>query len=279
VDIVDAHGCTTSANGSIINPAKIEPQLGGRATICNGQVMTLDAGYEGSSYLWTSSFGFVASSQVIQTKIPGTYYLMVIDPFGCIGKDTFLLETSSTVLTAEFVEPTKNYVGETVVFSDISWPRPEIVQWILGSVDSVEVIGQTPFLKKVIYKYPGIYNVRMIASLGECRDTMDKVIKIFAPDDLDGYNNGKLAASSIEELLLYPNPNAGKFTATIELNKNLPVTITVHDVYGNILKQFIKEGSLKYEVGIELNHLAAGIYSLRATTEEDTRSVMFTIQY
>ena len=278
LDVLDAQGCAANANTTLVNPAKVLANLGNRATICSGQVMFLDAKNEGSSYLWTSSFGYLASTQVIQTKIPGTYYLTIVNPFGCIGKDTFLLETSSTALVAEFVEPTKNYVGEKIVLSEISWPRPESVEWYLGNSDTVTIIGTTKFLKTVVYNYPGIYKIRMVAKLGECRDTMEKIIKIYAPQDIDGYKNGKITKTGIESLGLYPNPNNGHFIASVSLYNETPVKFSIHDMYGTILKEIKKEGLSQYDVNFEFN-LSQGVYSLRATTVDDSKSIMFTIQY
>ncbi len=278
LDVLDAQGCAANANTTLVNPAKVLANLGNSATICSGQVMFLDAKNEGSSYLWTSSFGYLASTQVIQTKIPGTYYLTIVNPFGCIGKDTFLLETSSTALVAEFVEPTKNYVGEKIVLSEISWPRPESVEWYLGSSDSVTIIGTTKFLKTIVYNYPGIYKIRMVAKLGECRDTMEKIIKIYAPGDIDGYKNGKIAKTGIESLGLYPNPNNGHFIASVSLYNETPVKFSIHDMYGTMLKEIQKEGLSQYDVNFDFN-LSQGVYSVRATTVDDSKSIMFTIQY
>jgi gliding motility-associated-like protein len=64
-------------------------QLGADTTICSGQQLTLDAGFPGSSHLWSTG----ATSQTILVNTAGSYSVTVTDSCGA-RSDTILVTTS-----------------------------------------------------------------------------------------------------------------------------------------------------------------------------------------
>jgi gliding motility-associated-like protein len=70
-----------------IPPAPPAINLGADSTFCGGFSKTLNANNSGSTYLWSNS----AATQTINTTLPGTYWVKVTNPVGCVAYDTITL--------------------------------------------------------------------------------------------------------------------------------------------------------------------------------------------
>jgi hypothetical protein len=275
--ITDAHACTATDSVSLLNPDPVEIDLGGSATICYGQVMTLDAQNPGSSYYWTSSNpDFEAHTQSIQVIGEGTYYVQVITPYGCSGTDTFQLKNSKNLLEALFYVSTKNYANDTVVFVDVSYPLPEKLEWDFGN--KAVVLKSEPAAQHVIFPEAGFYDVKMTAFLGECSDTLIKRIKIFDPNDTGGYSSGKKGIAAIRSLYAYPNPNDGSFEVVLELNAEHESELLLHDFTGTVIRKIPLGKNVHFEVPFNLNQMSRGVYFVRAIAGGETLSVVVTVQ-
>jgi hypothetical protein len=78
VEVVD----TTGASLVALN-------LGADTLVCNGDTLLLDAGPGASSYNWSTG----ATSQSILADTAGTYWVDVVNPSGCLGTDTIVIDT------------------------------------------------------------------------------------------------------------------------------------------------------------------------------------------
>ncbi len=82
--------------------------------------------------------------------------------------------------------------------------------------------------------------------------------------------NGQIGLEETQELLnlrAYPNPSNGVFTLTLDEHQK-SVKITIFNLVGK--EVFAKElgpGSVKQQLTIDLDHLEAGIYIVRANRE------------
>jgi hypothetical protein len=78
------------------------PDLGSDTTICQGDSVTLDAGFcSGCSYAWASiPPGFTSTAQTVTINQEGVYAVEVISLNSCIGRDTVQLDyTTPPVIT------------------------------------------------------------------------------------------------------------------------------------------------------------------------------------
>ncbi|MEO5906407.1 MAG: hypothetical protein ABIQ11_06765, partial [Saprospiraceae bacterium] len=93
VIVMDADGCSGSANvTTVINPNP-NVVIGGSTTYCIGGFTVLDAGAGYSSYAWSNS----ATSQTITISTPGIYSVDIIDANGCAGSATVSVNESTSL--------------------------------------------------------------------------------------------------------------------------------------------------------------------------------------
>ena len=83
VTVVDAGGCTGSAQVSVVANTNPTPSITGSLSFCAGGSTTLDAGAGYADYAWTPS----ATTQTITATTAGNYSVTVTDANGCTGTD------------------------------------------------------------------------------------------------------------------------------------------------------------------------------------------------
>jgi len=91
--VIDADGCTGSANiTTTINPNPTV-MIGGSTTYCIGGFTILDAGTGYTSYTWSTT----STNQTITVSSPGTYTVDVIDNNGCVGSGSAAITESTSL--------------------------------------------------------------------------------------------------------------------------------------------------------------------------------------
>lgn len=89
--------------------------IGNDTSLCKYEQLYLDAGYPGTTYLWSTG----ETTQVITPPMAdqNTYYSVIVNNFGCLGYDTLLAEINCDVIMPSAFSP--NGDG----FNDIFRPR------------------------------------------------------------------------------------------------------------------------------------------------------------
>jgi hypothetical protein len=65
--------------------------IGGSTTYCIGGFTVVDAGAGYASYLWSDN----STNQTLTVSTPGTYSVNVVDPFGCAGSASVMVDEST----------------------------------------------------------------------------------------------------------------------------------------------------------------------------------------
>jgi uncharacterized protein (TIGR02145 family) len=123
-----------------VNPTYL-PQLGPDQTICLGDSATFDAGAcPGCTYVWLDLFAdtIVSTTQTFTTGIPGTYWVKVINSFGCKGYDTIQLLTMAPPVV------TTSPLNKAICSADST--RIALSANVAGATFSWSAIGSTPLV-------------------------------------------------------------------------------------------------------------------------------------
>lgn len=259
--ITDMKGCTGDMSVTLNNTAPLPLDLGGGVTLCVGQTYVLDAGANWTSVKWGSSTGLASVQQSVTVKDPARYWVEVLSDKGCVGQDTFLLETSYDLLQASFMIPEEAVAGDTVVMIDISWPLPQAVEWSYPeAMTEVLNLGDVLFGQ---FDEAGTYEVALTAHLGECVDQISKFITILETEE--GSEGGRLGYEKfVKTFTLHPNPTTGAFEVEVELLEESTVTLSVwNSPTGILIKQVQRDGKNLYVVPFDLRPLVSGTYLLR----------------
>ncbi|MCD9017605.1 T9SS type A sorting domain-containing protein [Parachryseolinea silvisoli] len=275
IAVQDMKGCQAEASLVLNNTPALPLDLGGGVTLCVGQSHTLDAGASWTSVKWGSSTGFESTGQRVTIADVGSYWVEVLSDKGCVGQDTFLLETSYDLLQASFMIPQEAIAGDTVVMIDISWPLPETVQWEYpAAMREVLNLGDVLFGQ---FDEAGTYEVAMTARLGECVDQISKTIVIL--DEGAGGEGGKLGYEKfVKEFTVYPNPTDGAFDVGIELLEESHVTLSIwNSPTGILIKQVQRDHQKLYHVSFDLRPLNAGTYILRLDHAKGKEYIRFVV--
>jgi hypothetical protein len=249
--------------------------LGGGVTLCVGQSHTLDAGANWTSIKWGGSTGFESTQQSVTIKDVGRYWVEVLSDKGCVGQDTFLLETSYDLLQASFMIPAEAVAGDTVVMIDISWPLPETVEWNYPeAMREVLNLGDVLFGQ---FDEAGTYEVGLTAHLGECVDWISKSITILEGEE--GSEGGRLGYEKfVKTFTLHPNPTTGAFEVEVELLEESTVTLSVwNSPTGILIKQVQRNGKNLYVVPFDLRPLISGTYLLRLDHAKGKEYIRFIV--
>lgn len=106
----DTAGCTVCDSIVIITLVLPTVDLGPDTSVCDNEVYTINSGGGMSSYLWSDS----STAATIDVSTGGTYYVDVVDFFGCAGSDTVQV-TGLAAPVVDLGADTTICVGDTVV--------------------------------------------------------------------------------------------------------------------------------------------------------------------
>jgi hypothetical protein len=257
----DAYDCPVNDRINLPPGDPLPLDLGSKATLCVGQSKVLDAGSNWVQSIWTSTIGFSETTPIVTIKDPGIYYFKGINSIGCIGLDTFKLETSLDLLKAEFLMPSEAVVGDTLVAIDISWPLPERVEWNYPA-SWRSLTTSTPDILIAQLPVAGTFTLGMRSFLAECRALREKTIIVL--EKSQGSEAGRLGyveTALIREFSLFPNPNEGRFEVNVALSEERDIQLRIIQFPTGIIKsEFRGQSSNSYRIGFDLPDLAQGLY-------------------
>ncbi len=249
VTVTNQYTCANSDTINVLLRKNPVVNLGNDTTVCNGVVLSLDAGDNGINYFWSTG----ENSQVIEVNDPGSYNVFVTNNLGCIKADTIVV----------------NMAGELPTISGINISNNGVSTFYFTAVNPQNVIGYdwdfgdgTPHSYQVspthTYANGGNYVVvlRLSSTCGFFDDTTSAHIVGINPLNV---NN--------DELMVYPNPSHS--TATL-LNKGAlkMEKIEIYTTLGQIV--YTAKADSKDKHTMQLGGLASGIYTIQVYTDKGT---------
>ncbi len=247
--------------------------LGIDRIVCENERVELNAGVPNGTYEWFSTKGFRASTQKVSVSIADTYWVRVTSPSGafCTVGDTIAL-LGTTAITARYLAASTVNQGDTVSFINLTFPKPNSNTWNFADGNTSTKESPTHIFAK-----DGVFNVSLIVTNQNCRDTLTKTITV---KKLGGGREESSPAvkptalfEGITSVKVYPNPTEGFINLTLELAKAKAISLAIYDLSGRLLMTEEVEETKKYITKYNLTGVAQGMYILKIVAGGETISV------
>ncbi|AYN03305.1 T9SS type A sorting domain-containing protein [Flavobacterium sp. 140616W15] len=248
------------------DPNPIVVDLGKDSTLCNDQVLDLDATIsdDKAQYSWSATNGFTSNQAKVSLTKAGTYTVKVTSALGCVGEDEIIIKTNQVAISSEFLLSSQAYSDEEVILINTSNPFGESTQWILPK--GVSIVEQKEKYITLKFDATGIYTIGLQQTQGDCFATYNKNITVEKRSTLP--NVGTMS-KFITDFIVTPNPSNGNFKAIINLENNSTVNLRLFSTTGEFATQKKDSGKKKYEVDFNTS-LPSGMYILVLETEQQT---------
>ncbi len=256
VTVTGPNGCSATASTMVvqdITPPTISAT--GGTLDCNNTSLVLmsTSSAAGSIFLWSGPNNFMSSEQNPTVSTAGTYNLTVTGPNGCTASTSALIDMDDEV--APVSNFTYNAAELTVSFTDNSSNNPTSWSWNFGD-------GNLSTLQNPSYTYnaPGEYLVTLVVTNDCGSDTYQETIMVIVDDIRE--------IPGIEELILAPNPNNGRFRLEIEAQQIQFLDFKLLNILGQPLySQRLDLSNGRLNQMFDFSYLSSGIYFVRLESE------------
>ena len=268
VRIADANGCFIERSYTLADPALFAVDLGPDRVLCKDQVLSLDVALPDDTnarYAWLkdgAAFGNTSAAVLSET---GTYRVEVTDTKGCFNSDEVAVGRDETVINASIVVASRVPAGGRVRIANISYPSSDRVAWIIPS--AATVLEETPGYLDVSFAAKGEYNVGLTGYKNACETTTHTVVHVVGSDELVDY----LAPDEpyIKQFSVTPNPNNGRFTASVELREVGDFSLVLFTGQGTVVqRKDVKQLAVADIDFDESAQVGTGLYVLQLQTRE-----------
>jgi hypothetical protein len=247
VGVTNAFGCTGSDTINVTLNANPTLYLGADTTLCGGSVI-LDAQIAGGTYVWSDN----STAQTLNASASGTYWVNVTDANGCSTSDTI----DVTINALPTVTATASDLNVCADDADVILTgTPAGGTWIGTSVTGNQFnpsIGGGTYTP--VYTYTDVNG---------CSNTAGVSIVVSECTGIAENNSATM-------INLYPNPNNGTFSLTLNTDAT-DVIVEVTDVDGRLIHtQTLNTVSAGSKNDITLNDAANGFYFVKVITDGNT---------
>ncbi|MDJ1472544.1 T9SS type A sorting domain-containing protein [Xanthocytophaga flava] len=267
VKVTDANGCFLIKSYSLLQPDLLPVKLGPDRVLCKDQILELNGTINdpNARYQWMKDGVSFANTATVQLIAAGTYTLIVTDSKGCTNEDTIKISRDDTEIAADFVVATRVPKGERVHISNISYPAPDRIEWIVPS--GTEILDQQQPYLEIQFDQFGEYQIGLRSFKGACEKIVYKTVRAVDKSELTDYQTPD--EPYIKQFMVSPNPSNGKFTATVELKEKADFTLVLYSSQGQVIAQKdIRNQSFSETVFEETPAIQTGIYLLQLVTPQ-----------
>ncbi|MCB0844847.1 MAG: T9SS type A sorting domain-containing protein [Bacteroidetes bacterium] len=255
VTVTDASGCSFELPVRI--PQKPQPNVvvSVDGATCNGDNDASITTYvAGGATPYTYNWSNGATTKDISNVAPGAYTLSVTDADGCsISQFVNVSEPGVLGASATMDSPDNGTNNGQATVEVTGGTHPYTYAWNTNPVQT------TATAKDLI---AGTYDVD-ITDYNGCTTTAQVTV-----DSNVGIED--LLKAGINSLNVYPNPSKGAFTVDVKLARMDDVAISIYDVNGRIAHRFTKSKVSMFAEQVNLQNVAAGIYTLKIQTSQGT---------
>jgi hypothetical protein len=248
VAVTNQYGCVGSDTVGVILRKNPVVDLGADTTVCEGVVLTLDAGTDGIQYFWNTG----QNAAQITVANSGSYAVLVTNAAGCTKADTINVLMQGQLPTLDGIQTTNNG-GYTFTFNALNPQNVVGYKWDFGD-GSPYSYAQVP---THTYATDGNYMVRVLVS-SICGTAVDSLgAHILGINDLD---------LGQDELNVYPNPTRDQATIVNKASGVRMESVTVYSLLGRKVYSAKADSPLKH--ALSLKSLSSGMYTIRIQTNK-----------
>lgn len=269
VTVTDQKGCQTTKEILVKNAEELMfDVVPSEVTLCYGETIEYDVTMVGTSkYEWTSTNGFTSNESVVLLSEEGIYTLTITTKDGCKVSKEIIIHKSNVEIDAQLILTSQAFVGEDIVLINVSNPISEKVEWNIPS--NVTIVQKTDEGLVLRFPAPGNYDISLISNEGNCKKVATKTVNVLKARDLTDIEETK--NPFVKEFVVYSNPNKGKFTVDVELEKESEISLRLFSLGANsVVADKLLKGQKKYEVLYDMN-VSAGVYVLLLETPKAKR--------
>ena len=252
----DANGCVNTATTTVTLSGLLTVSLGPDIIQCGGTAL-LDAGNIGSVYLWNNA----STTQTITVSASGTYIVDVTDVNGCMGTDTAVV----TINTSPSVTAT---ASSSVVCVD----------------DSTVTLTGTP--TGGVWSGPGVTG----SSLSPTAAGVGSHTAVYSYTDVNGCEGNTSVIVQVDACVglventlangvsVYPNPNNGSFTLSVNANV-ADLVIKITDMQGRVVYASVENNvNTGFVKQISLDTQSSGMYLMHIIANGEQRTEKISVQ-
>lgn len=237
VTVTDSNGCSGSDTITFIVNPNPTVSLGPDVTACGSALLDAGAGF--TSYVWCNA----TTGQTNLITSSGTCYVTVVDPNGCSGSDTINITINNAAPpTAQISDNTLCFDDGNAVLTAIPTGGTFTGPGVSGTSFDPSTAGNGTH--NIVYTYTDVNGC-------SASDTITVTVSACV---------GITEHSATQNISIYPNPNTGSFTLT--LNDNSQV-VNVFDATGKLIfSETLRSGTHT----IDGSNWAAGVYTVQAVS-------------
>lgn len=171
VTVSNQFGCTSTASTQVTVGGQVISN-NTAISICQGQTATINAGYTGSTYQWSTG----SNAQIITTTTAGVYTVTVTDPIGCSG--TVMHTVIVHQLPVPNFTPYDVCITSPVQFTDVSTINGDTItswSWNLGD-------GNVSYQQNPLHTYQafGTYPISLIITTNAgCSASLNDTVNVY----------------------------------------------------------------------------------------------------
>lgn len=262
VTVTDANACEGSDTVEVNSGGQMLVDLGPDMIICSNSSAFLTPGYPNADYNWYNSTGIISTDSIYAISSADTIWVEVTNVYGCSESDTIVITQATEDLVASYWAQSTVLPGDSIKFVNLSYPKPYTSTW-----DFADGLISNDSCPVHAYFVPGEYDVLLTVDNGSCTDSKLKTITVL-PIKGEGIIAEPIPVEQVDTLYneildvnLYPNPNNGAFTVTIDLYSQSEVELMLFNLYGQLIHRESLEGeNINQQYSFE--SLTPGVYFL-----------------
>ncbi|MCI4670906.1 MAG: T9SS type A sorting domain-containing protein [Bacteroidia bacterium] len=261
--VTDANGCVKVQTYEVVAPDTLTAVLDGAITNvdCNGEATgaaaILGSGGAGTlTYLWNTT---PAQTTPAATGLPaGMYMATVTDENSCTKTvDITITQSSEIQITVNVIDETAGGANDGAISTTVAGGVPPYTYNWNGNDTTADLTALAP----------GNYDLIVTDSLG-CSATQ-MVTVLSGPGSIENL-------SGVVSLKLFPNPNQGNFTLSMELEQPKALEVSLLNMHGQLIAE--KNLGTQSYVNENFTGIQSGMYLLQIKAGEEATTMKIFVE-